>query len=176
MASATSPASSKIIMANIPQVHIHKIYLRQLRFDIPQASQAFSTAWESKTEVNMDLQHEQLDECIFEVALRAHISVFGIVIPEMNDTAVANQQIHELYNMSVHQNGVFELQEIKHAEDIKAALTIYCPHILHPYLRETVDNTLLRGGFPPLQLAPMDFQHFWRRRPKSAEEEKITIH
>jgi preprotein translocase subunit SecB len=32
-----------------------------------------------------------------------------------------------------------------------------CPNTLFPYVRETVDSLVVRGGFPALHLAPVNF-------------------
>ena len=45
-----------------------------------------------------------------------------------------------------------------------------CPNILFPYAREVVDSTVVRGGFPPLNLAPVDFDSLYR----NAQEEKAN--
>ncbi len=33
----------------------------------------------------------------------------------------------------------------------------YCPNLLFPYARETISNLVNRGTFPPLNLAPVNF-------------------
>ncbi len=37
------------------------------------------------------------------------------------------------------------------------ALGAFCPSILFPYARETLDSLVVRGSFPALMLAPVNF-------------------
>jgi preprotein translocase subunit SecB len=36
-------------------------------------------------------------------------------------------------------------------------LATVCPNTLFPYIREMVDSMAVRGGFPAVQLAPVNF-------------------
>ena len=36
-------------------------------------------------------------------------------------------------------------------------LGAFCPNILFPYARETLDSLVVRGSFPALMLAPVNF-------------------
>jgi preprotein translocase subunit SecB len=40
---------------------------------------------------------------------------------------------------------------------MRRVLATQCPGILFPYIRESVDGLVLKGGFPPLMLAPVNF-------------------
>ena len=37
------------------------------------------------------------------------------------------------------------------------ALGAFCPGLLFPYARETIDSLVVRGSFPALMLAPVNF-------------------
>ena len=52
------------------------------------------------------------------------------------------------------------------------ALNSACPLIMFPYLRETLDNVLLKAGYPPLMLAPINFDAMYKEKKaiKQAEE------
>ena len=39
-----------------------------------------------------------------------------------------------------------------------------CPNILFPYLRESVDALVVKGGFPALMLAPINFDALYQQR------------
>jgi len=36
-------------------------------------------------------------------------------------------------------------------------LAAVCPNILFPYAREAVDSLIVKGSFPPINLAPVNF-------------------
>lgn len=46
------------------------------------------------------------------------------------------------------------------------ALGAACPSVMFPYLRETVDQLLLKGGYPPLMLAPVNFEALYAERQR----------
>jgi preprotein translocase subunit SecB len=39
---------------------------------------------------------------------------------------------------------------------------------MFPYLRETVDHLLLKGGYPPLMLAPVNFDALYADRQRES--------
>ena len=43
------------------------------------------------------------------------------------------------------------------AEPLKQILATVAPNILFPYAREAIDNIVVKGGFPALMLAPVNF-------------------
>ena len=42
-------------------------------------------------------------------------------------------------------------------------LEIVCPTTLFPYAREHIDSLLTRANFPPLMLAPINFEALYRK-------------
>ncbi len=56
----------------------------------------------------------------------------------------------------VEQAGIFMIGDMP--EQNKAhMLGSFCPNTLFPYARETISNLVNRGTFPPLNLAPVNF-------------------
>jgi preprotein translocase subunit SecB len=51
----------------------------------------------------------------------------------------------------------------------------FCPNTLFPYARETISNLVNRGTFPPLNLAPVDFNSifaaYMQKRAQQAQEQ-----
>ena len=58
--------------------------------------------------------------------------------------------------VEVQQAGIFVVQGLEGAH-LGQALNAFCPNLLFPYLRETVDTALVKGSFPPIMLAPVNF-------------------
>ena len=70
--------------------------------------------------------------------------------------------------VEVHQAGIFTLKSFPQ-EPLGHALGSMCPNILYPYAREAVSDLVMRGGFPQLLLAPVNFdalyfQHLEQQR------------
>jgi preprotein translocase subunit SecB len=47
----------------------------------------------------------------------------------------------------------------------------FCPNILFPYAREAISDLVVRGGFPQLILAPVNFDALYAQH---LEEQKTT--
>src|SRR3989338_7323323 len=56
----------------------------------------------------------------------------------------------------VQQAGIFLIQGLDPAS-MSHTLGAFCPNILFPYARETLDSLVVRGSFPALMLAPVNF-------------------
>jgi preprotein translocase subunit SecB len=53
-------------------------------------------------------------------------------------------------------------------------LATACPTILFPYAREVVSDLVTRGGFPPLLLAPVNFDALYARDLERRQSEAGT--
>jgi preprotein translocase subunit SecB len=69
----------------------------------------------------------------------------------------------------VAQAGIFQISNVP-AEDLEPILGVACPNILFPYARETVSSLVNRAGFPPVLLAPINFEALYmQQRANQAE-------
>ncbi|MBS0288952.1 MAG: protein-export chaperone SecB [Proteobacteria bacterium] len=125
-----------------PVFTIQRIYVKDVSFETPHAPEIFKEEW--KPEVNVDLQTKtnRLEETIFEVALHLTVTV------KMGEKVA--------FLVEVHQAGIFTLKGFPQ-EQLSHALGSMCPNILYPYARETISDIVIRGGFPQLLLAPVNF-------------------
>ena len=57
------------------------------------------------------------------------------------------------------------------AKDLKMLLGIACPNILFPYAREAVSSTITRAGFPPVLLAPINFDAMYHQAQETPAAE-----
>jgi preprotein translocase subunit SecB len=62
--------------------------------------------------------------------------------------------------VEVQQAGLFKLKGLPD-EQRSRMLATFCPNILFPYIRETVDTLMNKGGLPPLLLAPVNFDSLY---------------
>jgi len=51
------------------------------------------------------------------------------------------------------------------------AINTLCPQILFPCARKTIDSLLTRGGFPPLRLAPINFDAVFAQAVMQAQQQ-----
>ena len=64
--------------------------------------------------------------------------------------------------VEVQQAGIFFAAGIDE-EPLKQLLATVAPNILFPYAREAIDAMVIKGGFPPLMLAPVNFDALYHQ-------------
>lgn len=147
-----------------PAFMIQRIYIKDASFEAPKVPEIFREEW--KPEVNVDLQTNtaRLEEHIHEIALHITVTV------KMGDK--------NAFLVEVHQAGIFTIKGFNE-EQVGHIIGSECPKILYPYARETISDLVIRGGFPQLLLAPVNFdamymQHLEQRKSGKAEANVST--
>ena len=132
---------------NQPVFSIEKLYVKDLSLEIPNAPQAF-LARETPT-VDIQLHHSstRVDDGLYETTLTVTI------------TAKVGEKA--LFLVEAAQAGIFTLRNIPQS-DMDAVLGIACPNILFPYVREVVSDIVVRAGFPPVVLNPVNFEALYQ--------------
>ena len=127
-----------------PQFGIERIYVKDISLESPRGQDAFKS-W--KPTINLDINTKQttLQEGIHEVVLTLTVNV------REKDTDAP------YFLVEIQQAGLFRTANIPDAE-IRRLLATVGPSTLFPYARETVDSMAVKAGFPPLQLAPINFE------------------
>lgn len=147
-----------------PVFTIQRIYVKDVSFETPHAPEIFREEW--KPEVNVDLQTKtnRLEESIYEVVLHLTVTV------KMGERVA--------FLVEVHEAGIFTVKGFNQ-DQLGHALGSMCPNILYPYARETISDIVIRGGFPQLLLAPVNFdalylQHLEQQKQGKAGESQAT--
>ena len=128
------------------QVALQRIYIKDLSFESPNPSEIFSQAWKPQVNVEMQTKNRKIADATFEVSL------------EMTITATNNDK--PAFVIEVEQAGIFTIRGLE-GEPLRRLAATFCLSILFPYLRETVDGLCLKGSFPPLILAPINFDQLY---------------
>lgn len=139
-----------------PQLTVERIYLRDASFESPRAPDVFTSEWQPKVQVDINARNKRLDDQRYEVLLTLTLEA------KVNDEAA---MIVELQ-----QAGIFRLLDF---EDVlrDQVLATTCPATLFPYLRETLDSLVVKGSFPPILLAPVNFDALYVEAKRRWEEE-----
>ena len=125
-----------------PQFNIQRIFTKDISFESPNAPAIFTKEWKPEIKLDIDTSTNKLDESVFEVVLSV--------------TVTASLGEETAFLCEVQQAGIFAIGEMP--DQNKAhMLGSYCPNLLFPYARETISNLVNRGTFPPLNLAPVNF-------------------
>jgi preprotein translocase subunit SecB len=84
-------------------------------------------------------------------------------------TVTAKAGDRTLFLAEAVQAGIFQLRNVP-PEDLNPLLGVACPTILFPYLRETISDLVIRGGFPPVLLAPVSFEAIYMQRLQAQQQ------
>ena len=121
---------------------IQRIFLKNLSFEAPTAPQMFQKEWEPDVKLDLDTQSRELGDNVYEVVLRLTVTV-------KNAEEVA-------FLCEIQQGGIFTAENMEEGQ-LAHCLGAFCPNILFPYARETVSSLVVKGTFPQLNLAPVNF-------------------
>ena len=126
------------------QVRLERLYLKDASFESPRTPAVFNESWKPEFQLDINTRSSSLPDDRFEVVLTATLNARS----EGGKTA---------YIIEVQQAGVFQITGLDE-EPRQRVLGTLCPGTLFPYVRETVDSLAVRGGFPAVQLAPVNFE------------------
>jgi preprotein translocase subunit SecB len=132
-----------------PSFQIEKVYVKDLSLEIPGAPRVFMEQVQPELEVQIGTEVNRLDEKFTEVTVSATV------------TARAGERT--VFLAEAVQAGIFSLSNVPQRE-LEPLLHIGCPTILFPYLREAISDLIVRGGFPPVLLAPVSFEALFMQR------------
>lgn len=147
------------------QFMIQRVYVKDSSFETPNTPAVFQQQWEPELSLDVNNSHTLLEDNVYEVVLTLTATV-------KNQNAVA-------FLAEVKQAGIFTIQGAP-AEQLAHLLGSFCPSILFPYARETITSHVIRGSFPQLVLAPINFDALYMQhledKSKNNEKESETTH
>lgn len=139
--------------AQSPTFGIEKIYVKDLSLEVPGGPQAFMQPEQPQLEVQITQQARQVNEVLHEVTLQITV------------TAKSGDKV--LFLVEASQAGIFQIRNVSEAE-LPAVLGVVCPNVIFPYARETISDLISRAGFPPVLLAPVNFEAIFQQRAEAA--------
>jgi len=138
-----------------PSFAIERIYVKDLSLENPGAPQSFNMPTGPQVEVSLRSRGEQIGEGVFECVLTI--------------TVTARADGKTLFLIETAQAGVFRINGVP-LGDIQPILGIHCPSVLFPYARETIADAVIRAGFPPVHLDPINFEVLYQQQLAQAQQ------
>lgn len=132
-----------------PVFSIEKIYVKDLSLEVPNAPHCFLEREQAQINLQMQTGGEAVGEGIFNVILTLTV------------TAKVGEKTQFLVEAA--QSGIFQIRNVPQ-EELEPIVAVACPNILFPYARETISDAVARAGFPPVLLAPVNFEAIYRQR------------
>lgn len=147
------------------QFMIQRVYMKDCSFEAPNTPAIFQEQWEPELSLDLSTQNLQLDKDVYEVVLTVTATV-----KNKNTTA---------FLAEVKQAGIFTIHGPEKAQ-LEHLLNSFCPNILFPYAREAITSQVIRGSFPQLVLAPINFDALYMQqmeeKQKAAKEQAESAH
>ncbi|EED34936.1 protein-export chaperone SecB [Luminiphilus syltensis NOR5-1B] len=131
------------------QFNLQRIYTKDVSFESPSTPNIFRTQYQPSVNVDLNTKSSTVDEeGNHEVVLTL--------------TVTAKMEEDTAFLVEVQQAGIFNVQGIE-GESLRQVLATVAPNILFPYARENIDALVVKGGFPALMLAPVNFDALYRQ-------------
>lgn len=145
--------------ANGPAFALQRIYVKDSSFESPRSPAVFQGQWAPKISFNLGSKAARMSDDIFEVVLSITVEA------KVEDSAA--------FLAEVHQAGIFTCVGLTEG-DLEHVLSAVCPNILFPYAREAIDSLIVKGSFPPVNLAPVNFDALYMqsKQQQAAEAAK----
>lgn len=145
------------------QFLIQRIYMKDLSFETNNTPAIFQQKWEPELSLDLNTKHTLLEQDVYEVVLKV--------------TATVKNQNETAFLVEIDQAGIFTIKGAPE-QQLDHILGSFCPNILFPYAREAITSEVVRGSFPQLVLAPINFDALYAQqmeeKKKNQESEGQT--
>jgi len=138
-----------------PGFSIEKIYVKDASLEIPNAPQIFTDRTQPQVSIELGNSAQVLEEGVFEIALKVTVT-----------SKIAEKTV---FLVEVTQAGIFQIRNVPE-ENIEMIAGITCPNILFPYAREAVSDLVVRAGFQPVLLNPINFEALFAQQKQQQAE------
>ncbi|HEY6894764.1 MAG TPA: protein-export chaperone SecB [Rhodanobacteraceae bacterium] len=142
------------------QLAIEKIYVKDLSLENPAAPQSFQMSEAPQIEIGLRTRGEQIAPDVYECVLTL--------------TVTARASDKTVFLIEASQAGVFSIRGVP-PNQLQPVLAIHCPTVLFPYARETIADATTRAGFPPVHLAPINFEALYQQQLAQASSEVPAV-
>ena len=145
------------------QFAMQRIYTKDISFESPATPDVFRKQWQPAVNVDLNTKSNKIDENgNYEVVLTVTITA------KMDDETA--------FLVEVQQAGVFMISGFE-GENLRRILGTAAPNILFPYARENIDSLCVKGGFPALMLAPVNFEALYQQAiNQAAQQNEAAAH
>jgi preprotein translocase subunit SecB len=130
-----------------PVFSIEKVYVKDISLEIPNAPAIFLERDQPQVDIQLHHNSTGVEDGVYQTTLTV--------------TVTAKIKDKTMFLVEVSQAGVFVCRNIP-ATELEAVLAIACPNILFPYIREVISDVVVRAGFPPVLLAPVNFEAIYQ--------------
>lgn len=158
MAEAAPPQNGEVD-PNAPVFAPQAVYVKDLSFEAPNGPRMQSGAQNPAINLSMNTSVTDLSPELKEVVLKLQLEA------KVGDAT--------LWLAELQQAGAFAYRNVP-PEDLQRLIGIFCPQYMLPYARQTISDLLLKGGFPPFLLPPVNFEGLFDRAVAESRQQGQT--
>jgi len=133
---------------------IHGQYIKDLSFENPRAPQSLIEQKQPQLTLNVNVATRQFETKTFEVTLTV-------------EATAQTPEKEPLFVLELVYAGTVTLGDVPQ-DAYGPLLLIETPRLLFPFARAIVANATREAGFPPLNIAPVDFVALYRQQLDAA--------
>jgi preprotein translocase subunit SecB len=128
---------------------VKRIFTKDLSLESPESPSIFDNIKSTpKVAFNLNTTITEINEPSYDITLE-------ITVKAETDNTV-------IYMVELKQAGLFIIDGAD--DELKDGfLNIRCPEVLFPYARETISSLIQKAGFPPIFIAPIDFNALYQQ-------------
>ncbi len=146
------------------QFQIQQFYIKHSTFEAPNLPTVFDAKnWDPKMQFEIAANSKHVKEDLYEVTLRVKV--------------IGDSGEQRAFTCDLTQAGLFTVKGFTE-EEKKFLLSGSCPNTLYAYARKALSDATVNGGFPPLLLAPMNFEAVYlqeMQKQKNAAQDKLQV-
>ena len=141
-------------------------YIRDMSFENILAQKGINgdVQPEISVQVNIDAKKRPVENQ-YEVIIKTAIS------------SKTKEKGEPMFLLELEYGGIFHIENLPE-DQLHPYLMIECPRMIFPFLRRVVSDVTRDGGFPPMNLEPIDFMALYRneiqRRAAEGSKEKAN--
>ena len=148
MADETPIGAAPAVDPNAQELVLQSIYIKDASFEAPNGPNLQVAEWNPQFGMSMNTTGATVADNMHEVVL----------------TITLEAKIAEkvAYLVEVKQAGVFLIRGYSEDEG-RRIIGSFCPGVLFPYVRQAISDLILKGGFPPFLLPPVNFDALFQQ-------------
>ena len=134
---------------------ILRIYNKDISLETPNAPEIFRNEWKPEVKLDLDTRSKAVDNGVYEVVLRL--------------TVTAKLEDKVAFLCEVNQAGLFQISNFPE-QALDHMLNAFIPNILYTYARENISSLVVKASFPPLNLAPINFEAIYIQKKQQEQQ------
>lgn len=141
-------------------------YVKDFSFENPHAPESLMAGWgQPETNVQIALRHQKLRDDLYECVLGLRL--------EATKKEEGGAKGKTFFIIDLAYGAIAQLHNIP-KENHQAVVMIEVPKLIFPFARQIISEAAAQGGYPPLYLAPINFEAMYVAEMQKLQAEKAA--